>query len=112
MGPVSRPDEELLTRNKAFQTGEALQLLTNGALAATPHFVSSGGPEAGDVTVDGKKGKVSRETFAFFLQCVSPSSFVQTNAHITRPDVHDVIGPDGETFGAFTKRVLQRHYGP
>jgi hypothetical protein len=24
--------------------------------------------------------------------------------------VDDVIGPDGETFGAFTKRVLRRHY--
>lgn len=23
----------------------------------------------------------------------------------------DVIGVDGETFGAFTKRVLGRHYG-
>ncbi|KAL1405285.1 hypothetical protein Q8F55_008912 [Vanrija albida] len=68
----------------AFQMGEALELLTGGKLAATPHFVS-GGSGADDV---------SRETFAFFLQ----------------PDVDDVIGPDGETFGQFTKRVLQRHY--
>lgn len=28
-----------------------------------------------------------------------------------RPDVDEVIGPDGETFGQFTKRVLGRHYG-
>jgi hypothetical protein len=27
-----------------------------------------------------------------------------------RPDVDDVIGKDGETFGAFTKRVIGRHY--
>lgn len=27
-----------------------------------------------------------------------------------RPDVDDVIGPDGETFGAFTKRIIERHY--
>jgi hypothetical protein len=27
-----------------------------------------------------------------------------------RPDVDDVIGPDGETFGEFSKRVIERHY--
>jgi hypothetical protein len=27
-----------------------------------------------------------------------------------RPDVDDVIGPDGETFGEFSKRVIGRHY--
>ncbi|ORX39824.1 Clavaminate synthase-like protein [Kockovaella imperatae] len=72
----------------AFQTGEALEILTSHRLAATPHFVSGssgGSPQA---------QYISRETFAFFLQ----------------PDVDDVIGPDGETFGAFTKRVLGRHY--
>lgn len=46
----------------AFQIGEALELLTDGRLAATPHFVS-GSPAA-----DGAQGEVSRETFAFFLQ--------------------------------------------
>lgn len=64
----------------AFQTGEALAVLTGGRLSATPHFVASG------------KQKSSRETFAFFLQ----------------PDVEDSLGP--ETFGEFTKRVLKRHY--
>jgi isopenicillin N synthase-like dioxygenase len=42
----------------AFQTGEALQLLTGGKLAATPHFVRAGQDAS----------SVSRETFAFFLQ--------------------------------------------
>ncbi|CAK9780178.1 Clavaminate synthase-like protein [Cutaneotrichosporon oleaginosum] len=68
----------------AFQTGEALQVLSEGRLAATPHYVS-GGTGSTDV---------SRETFAFFLQ----------------PDVDDVISAQGETFGQFTKRVLARHY--
>lgn len=27
-----------------------------------------------------------------------------------RPDVDDVVGSDGETFGAFTKRIIGRHY--
>ncbi|WRT67106.1 uncharacterized protein IL334_004072 [Kwoniella shivajii] len=77
---VSIPDNCL-----AFQTGEALSLLTSNRLSATPHFVSGSTKS---------KNPVSRETFAFFLQ----------------PDVDDVIGPDGETFGSFTKRVLGRHY--
>lgn len=47
---------------QAFQTGEALELLTGGKLAATPHFVrgNSGPTQSGEA--------VSRETFAFFLQ--------------------------------------------
>lgn len=64
----------------AFQTGEALSVLTQGRLSATPHFVASG------------RQASSRETFAFFLQ----------------PDVGDSLGD--ETFGEFTKRVLKRHY--
>ncbi|WWD15880.1 hypothetical protein CI109_100304 [Kwoniella shandongensis] len=77
---VSIPEDCL-----AFQTGEALSILTSNKLAATPHFVSGS---------TSSENPVSRETFAFFLQ----------------PDVDDVIGPDGETFGQFTKRVLGRHY--
>ncbi|RSH78132.1 uncharacterized protein EHS24_002588 [Apiotrichum porosum] len=69
----------------AFQTGEAVEILTDGRLRATPHYVSAGQDGTG----------VSRETFAFFLQ----------------PDVDDVIGSDGETFGQFTKRIIERHYG-
>jgi isopenicillin N synthase-like dioxygenase len=49
----------------AFQTGEALQLLTGGKLAATPHFVS------GNAATDKPDEVVSRETFAFFLQSVT-----------------------------------------
>ncbi|KAL7423916.1 hypothetical protein Q5752_001501 [Cryptotrichosporon argae] len=70
----------------AFQTGEALAVLTASRLSATPHFVSGNASTASSA--------VSRETYALFLQ----------------PDVDDVIGQDGETFGAFTKRVLGRHY--
>ncbi|WVQ78112.1 hypothetical protein IAT38_000193 [Cryptococcus sp. DSM 104549] len=74
----------------AFQTGEALSLLTSNKLAATPHFVSGSTATA----AGSAQAPISRETFAFFLQ----------------PDVDDVIGEDGETFGGFTKRVLGRHY--
>ncbi|KAI5454911.1 hypothetical protein NCC49_002187 [Naganishia albida] len=68
-----------------FQTGEALQLLTAGKLAATPHFVRAGQDAS----------SVSRETFAFFLQ----------------PDVDRVVGADGETFGQFSERIMREHYG-
>ncbi|KAJ9112175.1 hypothetical protein QFC20_002356 [Naganishia adeliensis] len=67
-----------------FQTGEALQLLTAGKLAATPHFVRAGQDAS----------SVSRETFAFFLQ----------------PDVDRVVGADGETFGQFSERIMREHY--
>ena len=69
----------------AFQTGEALELATNGRLRATPHCVRVGGSGA---------EKVSRETFALFMQ----------------PDTEARIGPH-ETFGSFSKRVFMEHYG-
>jgi isopenicillin N synthase-like dioxygenase len=69
----------------AFQTGEALELATGGRLRATPHCVRVGGGAGA--------GKVSRETFALFLQ----------------PDTEAKIGPC-ETFGSFSKRVFSEHY--
>ena len=68
----------------AFQTGEALELATNGRLRATPHCVRVGNPGS---------EKVSRETFALFMQ----------------PDTDVKIGPQ-ETFGSFSKRVFSEHY--
>lgn len=69
----------------AFQTGEALELATNGRLRATPHCVRVGsGPEA---------EYISRETFVLFMQ----------------PDIDVQIGSK-DTFGSLTKRVLNEHY--
>lgn len=56
--PDSSADSALLLACLAFQTGEALQEMTAGKLAATPHFVRAGS----------NSSDVSRETFAFFLQ--------------------------------------------
>lgn len=93
----------------AFQTGEALQLLTEGTLRATPHWVSPGAEGNINPAVveavrhrtqhdqqwsDVTEGVVSRETMAVFLQ----------------PDVSAVLGADGETFGQFTHRILSSHY--
>jgi len=68
----------------AFQTGEALELLSGNRLAATPHSVTSS-----------KGDGISRQTLALFLQ----------------PNPEDVVDfASGETFAAFTRRVLDRHY--
>jgi isopenicillin N synthase-like dioxygenase len=71
----------------AFQTGEALELATAGKLRATPHCVRVGAGEGAE--------KVSRETFALFMQ----------------PDTTRVIA-EGETFGSFSKKVFDEHYEP
>jgi len=70
----------------AFQTGEALELATAGSLRATPHCVRVGAGAGTD--------SVSRETFALFMQ----------------PDTNQRIATS-ETFGQFSKRVFERHYG-
>lgn len=77
---VSIPSDSL-----AFQTGEALELVTAGKLQATPHCVRVGSGESSK--------KVSRETFALFMQ----------------PDTDQQIGPS-ETFGQFSKRIFADHY--
>jgi isopenicillin N synthase-like dioxygenase len=70
----------------AFQTGEALELVTGGKLQATPHCVRVGAGESAEM--------VSRETFALFMQ----------------PDTDQLITPS-ETFGQFSKRIFADHYG-
>jgi isopenicillin N synthase-like dioxygenase len=68
----------------AFQTGEALQLITGGKFRAVPHFVR--GPSGGS-------GNVARNTLAVFMQ----------------PDVDEVIDKErGLTYGEFVKIVGER----
>ncbi|KAJ7356943.1 Clavaminate synthase-like protein [Mycena albidolilacea] len=69
----------------AFQTGEALEVATGGTLRATPHCVRVGVAPGSD--------KVSRETFALFMQ----------------PDVDQLLS-NSCTFGQFSKRVFDEHY--
>ncbi|TDL28862.1 Clavaminate synthase-like protein [Rickenella mellea] len=68
----------------AFQTGEALELATNGQLRATPHCVRVGGSATKNI---------SRETFALFMQ----------------PETNEQISPE-EDFGQFSARVFSEHY--
>ena len=69
----------------AFQTGEALEVATNGKLRATPHCVRVGAGNTAE--------RVSRETFALFMQ----------------PNTDQLIGP-AESFGQFSKRIFAEHY--
>ena len=78
---VSIPEDCL-----AFQTGEALELATAGKLRATPHCVRVGGTKGAD--------KVSRETFALFMQPNTEQQLSHT-----------------ENFGQFSKRIFDEHYG-
>jgi isopenicillin N synthase-like dioxygenase len=71
----------------AFQTGEALEIATNGRLLATPHCV-----RVGEFTL---AKEISRESFALFMQ-------PNTNQYLS----------DGITFGQFSKKVFDRHYTP
>ncbi|KAH8120517.1 Clavaminate synthase-like protein [Phellopilus nigrolimitatus] len=69
----------------AFQTGEALEIATNGKLRATPHCVRVGAKTGTE--------HVTRETFALFMQ----------------PETQQLISP-AETFGMFSKRIFNDHY--
>ncbi|KAG6891394.1 hypothetical protein C0992_007617 [Termitomyces sp. T32_za158] len=69
----------------AFQTGEALEIATGGKLRATPHCVRAGGKLSAQ--------KISRETFALFLQ----------------PNTDQYLSTS-ETFGQFSKKIFQEHY--
>lgn len=70
----------------AFQTGEALEIATNGRLLATPHCVRVGSFSESD--------EISRESFALFMQ----------------PNTDQNLS-ESLTFGDFSKKVFAEHYG-
>ncbi|KAF8912930.1 hypothetical protein CPB84DRAFT_1700490 [Gymnopilus junonius] len=69
----------------AFQTGEALEIATNGRLLATPHCVRVGSFSGA--------GEISRESFALFMQ----------------PNTNQLLS-EGMTFGHFSRKVFEEHY--
>ncbi|KAF9535743.1 Clavaminate synthase-like protein [Crepidotus variabilis] len=69
----------------AFQTGEALEVATNGRLLATPHCVRVGSMTSTD--------EVSRESFALFM---GPNTEVQISPTLT--------------YGQFSKQIFSEHY--
>lgn len=72
----------------AFQTGEALEVITQGKFRAVPHFVR--GPQVG--SHGGMR--VVRNTLAVF----------------TQPNLGEVVdAKEGVTFGEFARGVVERH---
>ena len=72
----------------AFQTGEALEVITQGKFRAVPHFVRGPRPGIGQV------GKVARNTLAVF----------------TQPNLGEIIHSEvGTTFAEFARGVVRRH---
>ncbi|KAL4884535.1 hypothetical protein BJY04DRAFT_182746 [Aspergillus karnatakaensis] len=70
----------------AFQTGEALQLITRGKFRAVPHFVKGAKVPAG-------QGRIARNTLAVF----------------TQPNLGEEV-EEGKTFADFAKEVVERTY--
>lgn len=69
----------------AFQTGEALEVITRGKFKAVPHFVRGAGAGVG--------GKVARNTLAVF----------------TQPNLWEMV--DGERdFAAFAKQIVEKNH--
>lgn len=71
----------------AFQTGEALQLITRGKFRAVPHFVKG-------AKATGKGRRIARNTLAVF----------------TQPNLGDVVDERGKVFGEFARGVVERTY--
>lgn len=85
----------------AFQTGEALELITGGRFRAVPHFVRGVDPKDvggdadgnGEVRGGGDLKKVARNTLAVF----------------TQPNLGEVVDlRTGQTFGEFARGVVGR----
>lgn len=69
----------------AFQTGEALEIITRGKFKAVPHFVRGTGPGAG--------GSVARNTLAVF----------------TQPNLWDKVD-EHRDFAAFARQIVEKNH--
>ncbi|KAH9863639.1 hypothetical protein J1614_009571 [Plenodomus biglobosus] len=69
----------------AFQTGEALEIITQGKFKAVPHFVRGAGPGVG--------GKVARNTLAVF----------------TQPNLWDKVD-EHRDFAAFARQIVEKNH--
>ena len=76
----------------AFQTGEALQLITRGKFRAVPHFVKGARPSSQD-TGSGVEARIARNTLAVF----------------TQPNLKEEV-EEGKSFGEFSREVLRKTY--
>lgn len=71
----------------AFQTGEALERITQGRFKAVPHYVKGVRPEVG-------QGRIARNTLAVF----------------TQPNLDELVDTEkGITFGEFARGVVEKN---
>ena len=76
----------------AFQTGEALELITQGKFKAVPHFVR--GVDGSELTGEKAGMRVARNTLAVF----------------TQPNLDEVVdNRNGLTFGEFARGVVKKN---
>ena len=74
----------------AFQTGEALELITHGKFKAVPHFVKGVNMDE----VEDKSARIARNTLAVF----------------TQPNLDEIVDTrSGLTFGEFARGVVKRN---
>ena len=74
----------------AFQTGEALELITQGKFKAVPHFVQGVNMDE----VSDKEAKIARNTLAVF----------------TQPNLDEIVDTrNGLTFGEFARGVVKKN---
>jgi len=103
------------SQHLAFQIGETSQILSGGTLLATPHAVKG--------AVDNRYSKVSRASFAVFMQpnhlhhMRAPEGISITEIQFDKflpPTVPPLAGrwwnETGDTFGLFTARTLSGYY--
>ena len=78
----------------AFQTGEALEVITKRAFRAVPHFVR--GPSPGRGTIGGwTRARVARNTLAVF----------------TQPNLWEIVDRErGIDFAGFARGVVEKNY--
>ncbi|ETO22571.1 hypothetical protein RFI_14622, partial [Reticulomyxa filosa] len=105
--------EKEASEHLAFQIGETSQILSGGALMATPHAVKG--------TIDARYAKTSRASFALFMQpnhlhhMRAPEGLSIPEIQFDRflpPTVPPLSGrwwnETSDTFGAFTARTLRK----
>jgi isopenicillin N synthase-like dioxygenase len=69
----------------AFQTGEALEVITKGRFKAVPHFVRGAAPVGG--------GKIARNTLAVF----------------TQPNLWEMVD-EKRDFATFAREIVSRNH--
>lgn len=86
----------------AYQCGEALQVLSGGALQATPHCVVAPGPDHAQ--------QLTRCTFALFMQPKWDEEMATPSGAAAGKVGVDAWAP-GITFGEFSARKFSHYYG-